>query len=146
MALAIKQAADEGSLVAMLADRARPGEPSLRLPFLGKPAPLPTTPWLIAAALRLPIVLAFGIHRGGNRYELSFEAFSDGLQLQRPQRAEQLAAVMQRYLQRLQARALDAPYNWFNFYDYWQEQAGNETADQLDDDAVRRRRRHVGER
>jgi predicted LPLAT superfamily acyltransferase len=138
VALAIKQAADEGALVAMLADRAQPGEPALRLPFLGTPAPLPTTPWLIAAALGVPVVLAFGLYRGGNRYELSFEAFSDGLSLPRAQRAEHLAEVMRRFADTLQAHALDAPYNWFNFYDYWQDDGSTDAA--IPADAALRRR------
>ncbi len=68
--LAIKQATDAGALVALLVDRARPGEPSLPAPFLGVPAPFPVAPWLIAAALKVPVVLAFGLYRGGNRYDL----------------------------------------------------------------------------
>jgi predicted LPLAT superfamily acyltransferase len=27
----------------------------------------------------------------------------------------------QRYVDRLEFHALRAPYNWFNFYDYWHE-------------------------
>ena len=77
--LAIKQATDEGALVALLVDRTRPGEPALHAPFLGAPAPFPTAPWLIAAALKVPVVLAFGLYRGGNRYDLVFETFSDGI-------------------------------------------------------------------
>lgn len=139
VALAIKQAVDEGGLVAMLADRAQPGEPALRLPFLGKPAPLPTTPWLIAAALGVPVVLAFGLYRGGNRYELSFEPFSDGLSLPRERRAEHLAEVIRRYAGTLQAHALDAPFNWFNFYDYWQDDGSTDAPPVPADAALRRR-------
>ena len=139
VALAIKQAVDEGALVAMLADRAQPGEPALRLPFLGQPAPLPTTPWLIAAALRVPVVLAFGLYRGGNRYALSFEPFSDAVSLPRERRADQLAELMRRYLSILQARVMDAPFNWFNFYDYWQDEGSNNAPSVPVDAAVRRR-------
>ncbi|WP_140727594.1 LpxL/LpxP family acyltransferase [Pseudomonas sp. Hp2] len=139
VALAIKQAVDEGALVAMLADRAQPGEPALWLPFLGKAAPLPTTPWLIAATLGVPVMLAFGVYRGGNRYELSFEPFCDALSLPRERRAERLAEVMRRYAAVLQARALDAPFNWFNFYDYWQDD-GSTDAPPVHADADLRRR------
>jgi predicted LPLAT superfamily acyltransferase len=121
VALAIKQATDEGAMVAMLVDRAQPGEPSLRLPFLGAPAPFPTTPWLLAATLKVPVVLAFGLQRGDNRYQLCFETFSDCIALPRAQRAAALHALMHRYADILHHRALDAPYNWFNFYDFWQQ-------------------------
>lgn len=122
--MAIKQATDEGALVALLVDRARPAEPALNVPFLGEAAPFPTAPWLIAAALKVPVVLAFGLYRGGNRYELSFEVFSDGLAVPRQERARALHSLIRRYAARLEHHARAAPYNWFNFYDFWD--AGNE--------------------
>lgn len=116
---AIKQATDEGALVALLVDRAAPGEPSTSASFLGASALFPTAPWLIAAALKLPVVLAFGLYRGGSRYDLVFETFSDGVAIERHNRPALLAALVQRYAERLQAHARNAPFNWFNFYDFW---------------------------
>jgi len=117
--LAIKQATDEGALVALLVDRARPGEPWLPAPLLGTPAPFPTAPWLIAAALKVPVVLAFGLYRGGNRYDLAFEVFSPGLTIDRHNRSERVAELVATYARRLEHHARSAPYNWFNFYDFW---------------------------
>ncbi|KAB8198449.1 acyltransferase [Lysobacter maris] len=119
--LAMQQALDDNALVAVLVDRARPGEPVQSMPFLGSPAAFPTAPWAIAAVLGRPVVLAFGLFRGGNRYDLVFERFDDGGTVPRGERARRLQASVQRYAQRLQARVLDAPYNWFNFYDFWQD-------------------------
>ena len=118
--LAIKQATDEGALVALLVDRARPDEPWQAAPFLGQDAPFPTAPWLIAAALKVPVALAFGLYRGGNRYDLAFEVFSEGLDIARSERREAIGGLVQRYAARLQHHARSAPYNWFNFYDFWQ--------------------------
>jgi predicted LPLAT superfamily acyltransferase len=64
-------------------------------------------------------LLAFGLYRGGNRYDLVFEPFSDGERVPRGQRARQLAALIRRYAVRLEHHARQAPYNWFNFYDFW---------------------------
>ena len=116
---AIKQATDEGALVALLVDRAAPGEAATSVSFLGASASFPTAPWLIAAALKLPVVLAFGLYRGGSRYDLVFETFSEGVAIERHNRAAVLAALVQRYAERLQAHARSAPFNWFNFYDFW---------------------------
>lgn len=135
--LAIKQAADEGALIGLLADRAQPGESALRLPFLGEPAPFPTAPASIAAALRIPVVLCFGLYRGARRYDLHFEAFSEGLVLPRGQRREALTAALTRYAQRLEHYVRLAPYNWFNFYDFWHADALADTF------AVDRRLREV---
>lgn len=122
IAMAIKQATDEGALVALLVDRARPGEPALNARFLGHEAPFPTAPWLIASALKVPVVLAFGLYLDGHRYHLAFESFSDSIAVPRQQRAQAVLSLIQRYAARLEHHARNAPYNWFNFYDFW----GNE--------------------
>ena len=118
-ALLIKEALDEKSLVTLLADRARPGNQVMTADFLGRPAPFPTAPWQLAAALKVPVVLCFGLYRGGNRYDLHFETFTDQLQLERAQRAAELRHTIQRFADRVAHHARIAPYNWFNFYDFW---------------------------
>lgn len=117
--LTIQQAIAEGALVALLVDRAQPGGQTVPAMFFDAPAPFPTAPWLIAAALKAPVVLGFGLYRGGNRYELRFEAFSDSVDIPRAQRAEAIAALIRRYAARLEDAARSAPLNWFNFYDFW---------------------------
>lgn len=118
-ALAIKEALDEAALVTLLVDRARPGNQVVIADFLGQPAPFPTGPWQIAAALKVPVVLCFGLYRGGNRYELHFEVFAETVRLERADRQASLTAVIQRFADRLAHYARSAPYNWFNFYDFW---------------------------
>jgi predicted LPLAT superfamily acyltransferase len=118
-ALAIKEALDEGALVTLLVDRARPGNQISVVDFLGRPAPFPTGPWQIAAALKVPVVLCFGLYRGGNRYELHFETFAETVRVERANREASLNAIIQRYADRLAHYTRSAPYNWFNFYDFW---------------------------
>lgn len=116
----IKEALDQGALVTLLADRAAPNEPQLRLPFFGEPAPFPRAPWQIAATLGVPVSLCFGLYLGQNRYRLVFERFSDGLHLARKDRDAGLKDIMTRYAAFLESMARAYPYNWFNFYDFWQ--------------------------
>jgi predicted LPLAT superfamily acyltransferase len=118
-ALTIKEALDEQSLVTLLADRARPGNQVMTVDFLGRPAPFPTAPWQLAAALKVPVVLCFGLYRGGNRYDLYFEPFADQLKLERSRRDAELRQTIQRFADRVAHHARNAPYNWFNFYDFW---------------------------
>ena len=118
--LAIKQATDAGHLVALLVDRTRGDDAAIEAPFLGAPARFPLAPWLIATMLRVPVVLAFGLYRGGRDYALSFELFSEELAAERHNRQQVLHAAVQRYAARLEHHARLAPYNWFNFYDFWQ--------------------------
>jgi len=118
--LAMKEALDQGALVAMLADRAVANEATVSAEFLGDTVRFPAAPWLIAGVLHVPVTLAFGLYRGGNRYELVFEPLSDGLSLPRHERPQALSGLVQTYAARLQHHARRAPYNWFNFYDFWQ--------------------------
>ena len=124
--LAIKDAVEQNAVGTVLGDRARPGESIVTAPFLGVPAPFPTAPWLIAAALKAPVVLCFGLYRGGNRYDLHFEVFEPCIVVERRAREAALTAIAQRYAERLEHYVRLAPYNWFNFYDFWQ--ASRDTA------------------
>jgi predicted LPLAT superfamily acyltransferase len=120
-ALAIKEALDQKALVTLLVDRARPDNGVLNAEFLGEAAPFPAAPWLLAATLKVPVVLCFGLYRGGRRYDLYFELFADVLTLQRGRREADLQQIIQRYADRLAHHTRQVPYNWFNFYDFWEK-------------------------
>jgi predicted LPLAT superfamily acyltransferase len=119
--LALGEATRQGHMIALLADRGRPDEAMRHVPFLGEPAPFPVGPWLLAAALKVPVVLCCGLYRGGNRYTLVFESFAEQVEIPREGRDAALQALMARYAQRLQHYVRLAPYNWFNFYDFWDD-------------------------
>ena len=121
IALAMAEACHDGALVAMLADRGRGHEVLRRTGFLGSSAPFPISPWLLAHTLQVPVVLCFGLYLGGNRYKLVFEPFSERVHIPRHDRGPALDALIARYAQRLEHYIHVAPYNWFNFYDFWQE-------------------------
>jgi predicted LPLAT superfamily acyltransferase len=124
VALAMAEGAAEGGMVALLADRGHRHEASRTVPFIGTPASFPVGPWLLASALKIPVVLCFGIYLGGNRYRLIFEDFSAGIDIPRANRAEVLDAIVARYAARIEHYCRVYPFNWFNFYDFWQEMDG----------------------
>ena len=121
IALAMAEACHDGAVVAMLADRGRGHEVLRHVDFLGSPAPFPVSPWLLAHTLQVPVVLCFGLYLGGNRYRLIFEPLSDRVDIPRHNRGPALDALMARYAQRVEHYVHVAPYNWFNFYDFWQD-------------------------
>lgn len=121
LALKLREALESQALVCMMADRVREGERAIAVQFIGKTAMLPAGPWLLAATLKAPVILAFGVYRGGARYELSFELFADRIDAPRGNRDTAIAAIVQRYADRLEHYARGAPYNWFNFYEFWTE-------------------------
>lgn len=127
--LAVGEAARKGQMVALLADRGRPGEAMQSVPFLGRPAPFPLGPWTLAATLRMPVMLCFGLYLGSNRYKLVFEPFADTRALPRQARQEAVQEYVHRYAARLEKRVRAHPYNWFNFYDFWDAPVPRDVAD-----------------
>jgi len=119
---AIKEGLDAQALVTLLADRPRPGETTVPAMLLGEPAAFPAAPWLIASACGVPVVLCFGLYGGGNRYDLHFELYADRVDIPRRERKAALATLVRRYAARLEHHIRLAPYNWFNFYDFWQSE------------------------
>ncbi len=115
----VKESLDNGYFVGMLGDRVFGGDKTTQCQFLGAPATFPAGPILLAAMMRCPVILFFGLYRGGNRYEIYFEHFADVIVLERDRRAEETQLWMQRYAERLEHYARLAPYNWFNFYPFW---------------------------
>lgn len=117
--LAMNEALQSGAVATLLADRAREHEATVVVDFMGAPAPFPAAPFLIGSLLKVPVVLCLGMYRGGNRYDLYFEAFADRLDLPRRARQAELQAVVQRYAARLEHHVRQDPYNWFNWHDFW---------------------------
>jgi len=114
-----RESLDAGSYLGILGDRVFGADKTTRCHFLGAPATLPAGPILLAAMMHCPVILFFGLYRGGNRYDVYFEHFADEIVLNREQRPQEIQSWMQRYVARLEHYARLAPYNWFNFYSFW---------------------------
>ena len=105
--------------VGVLGDRALDQEGQVRVPFLGEAADFPSAPFRIALMLKRPVVLMVGLYRGGNRYELYFEKLFEPDGVERSARAGAIEDAVRAYAVRLEHYCRSAPYNWFNFYDFW---------------------------
>lgn len=118
--LQVQQRLDEGMLVGMLSDRTLGDEPMAQVQLLGATAAIPTGPFRMAALLRRPVVFMVGLYMGGNRYQIHFETLADFTDIPRGQRDQAVDAAIARYTELLNHYTRLAPYNWFNFFDYWQ--------------------------
>ena len=122
LVLALNEAARAGRLIGVMADRSRLGERTATVQFLGAPAEFPVAPWLLANALKVPVILGIGIYRGGGRYSSHFELLAERITLPRSDRDSAVQEYVQAYANRLAHYAAIAPYNWFNFYRFWSAQ------------------------
>jgi predicted LPLAT superfamily acyltransferase len=119
LVLRLKEALQAGRMVGIMADRALATDRSVEVEFLGGKARLPVGPWQLANALQVPIILGFGCYLGDNRYAAHFELFAESIRLPRTDREGAIKQFAQRYARRLEYYTHLAPYNWFNFYDFW---------------------------
>ena len=123
-AILLQQKIDAGEWVAIVGDRTavhrqRGGEPRVVWSqFLGQAAPFPQGPFVLASALRCPVMLMFALREQG-KLRVYCEPFADPLLLPRASRQQALQAAVDRYAQRLEEYALKAPLDWFNFFDFW---------------------------
>ncbi|HZF31876.1 MAG TPA: hypothetical protein VE907_22355 [Gammaproteobacteria bacterium] len=111
-----------GEHVAIVGDRlsVRHKERSIHAPFLGKSAPFPEGPFILASLLDCPVYLIFCL-RVGRKYRVYLEPFADPLVLPRAERRPALEQAIRRYAERLEAYCLMAPTQWFNFFDFWEQ-------------------------
>ena len=117
--LQVKESLDAGELVAILCDRVVDKDKVVSCKFFGRDTTFPAGPVLLSSIVKAPVFLFFGLYRGGNRYEIHFEHFSDRITLDRETRAGGIHSWTQRYVDRLEHYCRVAPYNWFNFYEFW---------------------------
>ncbi len=118
--LRAKEVIEAGGIVGILGDRVRPGDKTLICEFFGSDAALPEGPLSFASIMHAPVALGIGLYRGGRRYEVHFEMLAQSLEAPRAERREIIQGYLQHYASRLEHYCRSAPYNWFNFYDYWQ--------------------------
>ena len=115
----VNQLLARGGVVGMLGDRSLGNDDTRQVDFLGDPAALPLGPFRMAAIMKCPALFMAGLYRGGNRYDIHFEALADFSTVAPRGRTLAVQAAMTRYAALLEQYCHQAPYNWFNFFDFW---------------------------
>ncbi len=118
--LNISRKLDEGAFVGLLADRASGPNQYRTFSFLGAPAQFPVGPFRLALMLKRPLYFMTGLYCGGNRYRVYFDKLDD-FSAPMDNRDLALTQLMQKYVATLERYCRAHPYNWFNFYDFWQQ-------------------------
>jgi predicted LPLAT superfamily acyltransferase len=119
--LQVREAVERGEIVGILADRTPRGQRQVMVPFLGSTAPFPAGPFILAATLGAPVVLFHGVRTGPRKYTIAFAPFAERLVLRRASRAADLEAVVARYAAAVEAGCRAYPFNWFNFFPFWEQ-------------------------
>ena len=117
--IAVHNRLQEGAMVGILADRASGEDAYQTVDFLGSPAHFPTGPFRMAAMLRQPVFFMAGLYQGGNRYAIHFTPIADFSGVGPRDRDAAISAGVEAYVRTLEQHCLRSPYNWFNFFDFW---------------------------
>lgn len=123
--LCLRGRLDEGGYVGILADRTPGPEPTQQVTILGAAAQLPIGPFRLACALKRPVVFMIGVYRGGNRYDVYFERLADFSDVEHADRADAIKQAIDAYAARLDFWCRAAPFNWFNFFSFWDADGAN---------------------
>lgn len=108
-----------GEFVAIAGDRVPvDGGRMAVAPFLGAPAAFPVGAYVLASLLRCPLLM-LGCVREGAGHVVRFELLARELRLPRTGREQALRECAARFAARLEALLLRAPYDWFNFFHFW---------------------------
>jgi predicted LPLAT superfamily acyltransferase len=119
----VRAAIERGELVGVLGDRVWESdrERSVPVTFLGRRARFPLGPFLLQAVLGCPMILTGCFRTGAGRYRAVAIPFTPAGVVARSDRRKYAEELAQRYALELERWCLRAPYQWFNFFEFWPE-------------------------
>ncbi len=114
-----------GEFVAILADRVPPGRAGLtaEMNFLGRLARFPLGPFVLAGLLECPVYLALCLRTGTGSYTTLMRPLAPAERVPRIERDKRAREVLARYVSLVESICQRHPYQWCNFYDFWEEDA-----------------------
>ena len=117
--LRVQEQLGKGALVGFLGDRSVGSERKQPIRFLGDMAHWPSGTFRIAAILQRPLFFMAGLYTGPGKYEIFLKQIADFTAVEPAGREEAIRNAMINYVKEVEYHCHLAPYNWFNFYDFW---------------------------
>ena len=120
-ALLLSEKVGQGEYVVIAGDRVPVlASQTVSADFLGHPAPLPVGPYVLASLLKCPLYFLGCIHQGAG-YAVQFELLAQQVLLPRTTRQQAMAHYASLYAQAVTAQLVRSPYDWFNFFPFWEQ-------------------------
>lgn len=121
-AMQLRAKLDQGEFLILLADRLPPGNTGrfIRHPVLGDDVRLPMGPFWLSLMLGAPVyfMAGFATNRG---HRAVLEPLYDGGKVARRDRDRVSRELVSSYVHYLERYCRRYPFQWFNFYDYWED-------------------------
>lgn len=110
-----------GEYVVIAADRVPVfASQTVKVDFLGHAAAFPSGPWVLASLLKCPVWFMGCIHERDS-YTIRFVRLAEQVLLPRGAREQAIAALAARYAGEVTALLRRSPYDWFNFFPFWDQ-------------------------
>ena len=124
-AFEMRAAIERGEFVGILADRVWPSEQdrTVRVSFLGREARFPLGPFLLQGVLGCAMLYSSCVRTGPGRYTATAQLFAPAGVVPRAERDKHAEQLAQKYAAVLEEGCTQAPYQWFNFFDFWRDGA-----------------------
>ena len=122
----IMNALRNGEIVTFNGDRAVDGAASVRVPFLGSPAAFPVGPYLMASVTGSPVIQIFAMRDKVDKYRFFCSPAAFVGKESRTERDKGVNACAEDFVQRLELVLKEYPFQWYNFYPFWDSAADNE--------------------
>jgi predicted LPLAT superfamily acyltransferase len=125
-AVKMKEHIQNGNLVVIAGDRtsAYSRERNIVTTFLGEKAKFPEGAFSLAGILNAPIYFIFAIRKKDfdirSTYELHVVRAKTSLECPRKERPERLKMLLQEYTELLEKFCKEHPYQWYNFFNFWE--------------------------
>jgi len=116
---AIKDALDNGEIIAILSDRHLGGRKIRKVQFMGEEASFPTGIFTIAAQMEIPVVSTFIMKETGNHYK----GYMKHLQLHEEAGSVSgtVDLLLQQYATSIENILRQYPHQWFNYFPFWEK-------------------------
>ena len=121
-AMFLQERLDAGEWLMVAADRTPiQSQRTDVLPFLGHNSAWPQGGWLLASLLKCPVMAVF-CYPHQDKQHVDIHLLSERFDFPRSERRQQLRRIMQDYIAIVEQHCSLTPYQWFNFYPFWDEQ------------------------
>jgi predicted LPLAT superfamily acyltransferase len=119
----MRAALARGEFVGILGDRIWPSEQhrTVSVSFLGREAKLPLGPYLLQGVLGCPMLLTTCVRTGPATYTARTQMFAPAGVVPRRDRAKHAEQLAQRFAAALERGCMETPYQWFNFFPFWED-------------------------
>jgi predicted LPLAT superfamily acyltransferase len=109
-----------GEFIAIAGDRVPVGNGrTVRVPFLGEQARFPVGAYVLASLLECPLLFVSCLRQSDGTHAARIELLASRIELPRKRRDEALVECVRVYAGVLERLVANAPFEWFNFFPFW---------------------------